>query len=294
MTVTLYNANTEPIKNQAFTFTVALLSQANGFIFKTTPTLAAGDVLVSIDGANFANIGTLPTQIQTTGVLAVALTSSEMNGNRIEILFHDAAGAEWQDALITIYTKVAVSVGTSDLQGVAQTGDSYARLGAPAGVSIAADIAAIETTVAISSTQAAAIATGQLAISAGYTFKQQITSTSTDDLSAATKLWLAVKLNSGQVDSASQIFIEKTAGLTVVAGAAYATVAHGSLTVGGSSGAWTIDIYIHDIATALLFGIGSDLRVAGLKYTKAGAAADDLSAWDGTAVITDGIVRAVS
>lgn len=88
MTVTLYNANDEPIKNAAFTFTISLVSQADTDIFKTTPTLAAGDVQVSKDGGNFANIGTLPTQIQTSGVLAVALTAAEMNADRGHVRNH--------------------------------------------------------------------------------------------------------------------------------------------------------------------------------------------------------------
>lgn len=93
-----------PVKNAAFTFHMALVSTADTDIFKTTPTLAAGDITVSIDGGNFANIGTLPTQIQSTGVLQVALTQAEMNGDIITVLFHDVAGAEWQDQIVTIYT----------------------------------------------------------------------------------------------------------------------------------------------------------------------------------------------
>lgn len=102
-----------PVKGAAFTFDMPLVSQADTDIFKTSPTLAAGDITVSIDGGNFANITTLPTQIQTTGVLPVALTAAEMNGDRITVLFHDAAGSEWQDALVTIYT-AAQTLDTTD------------------------------------------------------------------------------------------------------------------------------------------------------------------------------------
>lgn len=92
-----------PKKNTAYSFEVALGSQADTDIFKTTPTLAAGDVTVSKDGAAFANIGTLPIQI-SDGVLTVALTNTEMNADRIAVLFNDAAGDEWQDLLVTIHT----------------------------------------------------------------------------------------------------------------------------------------------------------------------------------------------
>jgi hypothetical protein len=106
---TLYEFNSPPIKAAAFTFHVALVSQADTDIFKTSPTLAAGDITVSKDGGNFANITTLPTQIQSTGVLPVALSASEMDANIVTVKFVDAAGAEWQDALVTIRT---VSTGT--------------------------------------------------------------------------------------------------------------------------------------------------------------------------------------
>lgn len=92
-----------PKKNVAYSFEVALASQVNTDIFKTTPTLAAGDVTVSKDGGAFTNIGTLPQHI-SDGVLTVALTATEMNADRITILFNDAAGNEWQDLLVTIHT----------------------------------------------------------------------------------------------------------------------------------------------------------------------------------------------
>ena len=93
-----------PVKGAAFTFYAALVSTADTDIFKTSPTLAAGDVLVSKDGGDFANIGTLPTQVQSSGVLAVGLSADEMNADIVTVLFHDASGSEWQDALVTIYT----------------------------------------------------------------------------------------------------------------------------------------------------------------------------------------------
>ena len=100
-------AGLPPKKNTAYSFEVSLVSQADTDIFKTTATLAAGDVLVSKDGSTFSNIGTLPDEIEATGVLTVALTADEMNADRVAILFHDAAGSEWQDQLVTIETDTA-------------------------------------------------------------------------------------------------------------------------------------------------------------------------------------------
>jgi hypothetical protein len=93
-----------PKRATAYTTYVALTSQADPNIFKTSPTLAAGDVKVSKDGGSYSNIGSLPSQIGTTGVLAVALTSSEMTADTVTVLFHDASGAEWQDLLLVIHT----------------------------------------------------------------------------------------------------------------------------------------------------------------------------------------------
>lgn len=107
-----------PVKGAAFTFDICLVSQADTDVFKTSPTLAAGDITVSKDGGDFANITTLPTQIETSGVLPVALSATEMNADRVTVRFHDAAGDEWQDALVTVYT-AAQTLDTTD--GVADT-----------------------------------------------------------------------------------------------------------------------------------------------------------------------------
>jgi len=147
----------------------------------------------------------------------------------------------------------------------------------------------VTATVAISATEAAQVASGLLALRAYNTFGQSVTSTSADDLSAADDLWLSLKRNTAQTDDESLIFINDT-GLTRLLGAAYATPAHGSLTVTGSSGDWTITAEIVATAMALLgqnvgsydaeikYRIGTDVRIL----------------WSGAAVLTDGVVRAIS
>ena len=118
-----------PVKGTAFTFDIALVSQASPYIFKTSPTLAAGDITVSLDGGSFSNIATLPTQIGTTGVLPVALSADEMNADRVVVRFHDVAGDEWQDALVTIYTaaqtldamQANIGAGGAGLTGIGDT-----------------------------------------------------------------------------------------------------------------------------------------------------------------------------
>lgn len=102
MTNIIYNQITLPIKNILWSFSTALTSVADPNIFKSNPTLAAGDVKVSKDGGAFANITTLPTASGT--VVSVALSAAEMNGDVILVKFSDVAGAEWQDELIEIRT----------------------------------------------------------------------------------------------------------------------------------------------------------------------------------------------
>lgn len=145
--------------------------------------------------------------------------------------------------------------------------------------------------VAVSSTTARAVSTGNLAIQTHYTLAQSITSTLTDDLSSATKLWLAIKRSAKDTDSASIVLIEKTAGLTVLAGASYTPITDGALTVSGSSGAWQIDIDMQEAATALLDSYTGFSYPAELKALVAG---DTICIWTGNANITAGIVQAVS
>lgn len=91
--------------NTAYTFYVGLASQADTKLFQANPTLAAGDVKISIDGGAFANITSLPTISPAAGrQVKVALTAAEMNGNFIAVQFVDAAGAEWCDFLYEIET----------------------------------------------------------------------------------------------------------------------------------------------------------------------------------------------
>ncbi len=94
-----------PKKNTAFSFYVGLVSQANINIFQVNPTLATGDAKVSIDGAALGNLATLPVVTPAGGkAVLVALSAAEMNGDNIEVILSDAAGAEWCDCIINIQT----------------------------------------------------------------------------------------------------------------------------------------------------------------------------------------------
>lgn len=94
-----------PKKNTAYVFGISLPSQANSAIFHANPTLASGDVKISKDGGAFANLTNLPTVTPASGKrVEVSLTSTEMNADRITVIFSDQAGDEWSDVVAHIET----------------------------------------------------------------------------------------------------------------------------------------------------------------------------------------------
>jgi len=120
-----------PVKGVAFNFPIGLVDQGDTDVLQTTVTITTADVWVSIDGAAMAAAAAAPTELLTTpggaktGVLWQNLTAAEMNGDVITVLYHDADGSEWQDAVVTIYT-CAQTLDTID--GLIDT--LLARLGA--------------------------------------------------------------------------------------------------------------------------------------------------------------------
>lgn len=94
-----------PKKNTAYRFYVGLTDQANTKLLRAAPTLATGDVKVSIDGGALNNVATLPSAAPAGGrSIQVDLSAAEMNGDNIVVQFVDAAGAEWCDQLINLQT----------------------------------------------------------------------------------------------------------------------------------------------------------------------------------------------
>ncbi len=100
-------ASWPPKKNAAFVFYVGLVSQADTKLLQANPTLAAGDVKVATDDAAPVNLATLPVvDADFTDRVKVSMSAGEMNGDRVTVIFSDAAGAEWGDLLIDIPTSV--------------------------------------------------------------------------------------------------------------------------------------------------------------------------------------------
>jgi len=94
-------------KNVAANFDAPLVNSASRPNYKSSATLAAGDVKVIKDGGAPANISSLPTEIGTTGVYRFSLTASEMNAVTVAVVCVDAAGSEWDPLTITLNTTIA-------------------------------------------------------------------------------------------------------------------------------------------------------------------------------------------
>lgn len=335
-----------PVKGVAFSFETSLVSVADTDTFQDNPTLAAGDVIVIKDGVKDDNIDTLPTAVtNATRVLSVALSATEMNADRVTVLFHDAAGDQWQDQLVTIYTaaqtldttdgvadaikaktdnlpsdpadesqlEAAISAATSPLATAASIAalnnlssaqaqaaataalnayDPPTKAEMDAGFAEVTGEVVVNASVAISTTEAELVASGRLAIRSYHSFAQSVVSSSTANLTTGgAALWLAIKSDPDDADSAALVLIEKTAGLTVLARTAYGTAAHGALTISGSAGAWSIAIVLDEVATGLLHAYATSGLFAELK-AKVGN--DTVPVWDGKAAISKGIVQAVT
>jgi hypothetical protein len=73
--------------------------------WQSNPTLAAGDVKVSLDGGALANLATLPAVTPAASKLVkITLSQAETNADNIAIIFSDAAGAEWCDLTVNLQT----------------------------------------------------------------------------------------------------------------------------------------------------------------------------------------------
>lgn len=107
---------------------------------------------MSKDGGAFANIGTLPVEISTTGVLSLALTGTEMTADIVTVRFRDAAGAQWADLLLTIHTA------TKQFEDIPSVDDlpTHAELATALGTADDAVIAAIAALNNLSAAQLAA------------------------------------------------------------------------------------------------------------------------------------------
>jgi hypothetical protein len=226
-----------------------------------------------------SNVGAAPSSAPTikivdssNNILVAALTATTALSNMPGVYTYSYTGASGL-YLIGRFTTTDATMDKTEID------DFVGWLAAPVDV---------VTSIAVSESDAEAVSSGALAISTAYTLQQTVSSTTTSDLSAATKLWLAVKKNKSDADTDALLFVEKTAGLTRVDGTAYTTTTDGTLTVTGSSADWDIAIYIDEAATALL-----DANSNCVAAVKALVAGNTVDVWSGTCVISWGTVEAV-
>lgn len=122
-------------------FYVALSPRTANGQFQSNPTLASGDVKISKDGGAFSNLATLPDVDPDSGkAVKVTLSQSETNADNIQIVFSDAAGAEWCDLFINIQTAArnledlaypTTSGRSIDVSAGGEVGLDWANIGSP-------------------------------------------------------------------------------------------------------------------------------------------------------------------
>lgn len=266
---------------------LATLANQTVLLGRIIGTLLAGDHSPQ-SGDAYSEVNTrLPTQLTAQGLMAAdALLLNGATPNNL------AVGAEM--ALTPALTALmgAIDSKTSNLPpDPADQSDILAGISAVLDAIANITLGGVTVSLAVSATDVLTVSQGNLSITAGYTFRQTVMSTMMQDLSSASKLWLAIKRNRSDLDSEALVLLEKTEGLTVVRGTPYTTPLHGSLAVRGVAGAWEVDIYLDEQATAELTGLDlGGLVPAGLKV-KVGD--DDLHVWQKTASVVDGIVQSV-
>ena len=129
-----------PKKGVEFITYISLEATAGGSLV-ASPTIAAGDFKVSIDGGALANLATLPTNTPAaSGMVKITLSTSEMNGDNITVKCVDAAGAEWLPVTINIQTSArqlddlaypTVSGRSIDVSAGGEVGLDWANVGSP-------------------------------------------------------------------------------------------------------------------------------------------------------------------
>lgn len=143
--------------------------------------------------------------------------------------------------------RIAATVGGVTGAGIVWSG--YGVTARPADVAAAVWAYATRTLTQTSAQVTDALEGEDLTIHRGDTYNATLTGLS--DLAGRKKLvFTAKKIPISDADTAAVIQITEAGGLLWLNGAAYATVAHGSLTVGG--GGDSVAIMIHGIATAQL------------------------------------------
>jgi hypothetical protein len=120
-----------PINAAAYIVYIALQDMSNPGSYKANPTLASGDVKISIDGGAFNNLATLPTITPAAGIaVKVSASGTEMTGDNIFIQFIDQTSPkEWADYAFNIQTTLAnAAANIVQIDGVANTSHASGKI----------------------------------------------------------------------------------------------------------------------------------------------------------------------
>lgn len=250
------------LKNVATTVPIGKFYKSGATVSR--PTLAAGDVKISIDGGNFANVGTLPSAVgDSLREYEQALAQAETNGDRIVIDYEDAAGGEWEPFTVVLHTATNRNSSLSTLTAAqvnAECDTALSDYDAPTKTELDSGLAAIPAAVWAYSTRtltSLSALVGSIAAAvwayASRTLTQSAASvaatvsgdsisvlrgdywsialTDIGDISSRTKLYFTVKEHLYDTDAQALIQIEETDGLLYSNGAAAGSASNGSLTV---------------------------------------------------------------
>lgn len=105
-------AQNPPVNGVAYTVYISLQDFVNPGSYKANPTLAAGDVKISIDGGAFNNLTTLPAVTPAAGIaVKVQLSAPEMTGDNIFVQFIDQTNPkEWADFAFDVQTVASAPI----------------------------------------------------------------------------------------------------------------------------------------------------------------------------------------
>ena len=106
--------------------------------FNAATPFVAGDIQISIDGAPFGNIGTLPTRIGTTALFSMPLTGPETTGTIILIQIVDQNGPTFRDALIIVRTKQHIGQIDVDASGIGSSASAFVLTPSTGGYGVSA------------------------------------------------------------------------------------------------------------------------------------------------------------
>ncbi len=195
----------------------------------TTPTIAAGDIRISIDFGAFQNI-TAVEDPAASGQVKLSPTQAQTNGVHLGIFWIDQAGAEWDDGYYSIFTETT-TIGTMGTVLTVITATLATMT-----MTLATILAAVNSVCACVISRLLSISPIRRAIRAvdlslyrGDTWVQPIARLG--DISSATEIWFTAKRDKDNTDAQADILISSVVGLEVINQVAATAAGNGSITV---------------------------------------------------------------